>query len=357
MPSDWPAISAARVGAQLVAGDRDVARRRPAPLLSVSPTSAHLGPREDGAGDGLQSHRARRRGPIARSAARRPCMAAVEASIQPPVTSPAAEMRAFGGAAAGLVDARSRRASPTSTPTYSRPSPSVLARMPMQMIACEPVKTPAVLGGRHATPPSSRSTGDGAGVELDLPCPRSRNASCTTSATSRSSAGRICGRDESSVTRDAAGAGRTRRTRSPWRRRRPRAGARGSVVQAEHLARREDAVVVDLGEGRLPRARAGADQQVVVGDARAVPALGVDGQHAVGDDRARAVDDRGLDAVEPLAHAARLVRRHAAGVRDRRAAGRRAAGRARTRRRAPRRGRSRPSRGGLRAGSWTGCRR
>ena len=128
----------------------------------------------------------------------RPCMAAVEASIQPPVTSPAAEMRSFEVRQQPLIAISPR--GPTSTPTDSRPSSSVCARMPMQMIACVPVKwRPSSAVARTRSP--SRSTSE-ARAFSSIAMPRSRKASCTTSATSRSSVGRICGRDESSVTRE-----------------------------------------------------------------------------------------------------------------------------------------------------------
>ena len=143
--------------------------------------------------------------------------------------------------------------------------------------------------------------------------PRSRKASCTTSATSRSSVGRICGRDDSSVTREPQ-LWKNSANSQPGR-----AGADdeqllGQVVQAEHVARVEHALVVDLGERRLPRRGAGADEQVVVLEPLRA-ALGRRDQHAVALDRALAVDDRGLDQVEPLAHAARLVLPDEAGMR------------------------------------------
>ena len=72
--------------------------------------------------------------------------------------------------------------------------------------------------------------------------------------------------------------------------------------------------MVDLRERRLPRRGAGAHEQMVVLDPLRA-ALGRRDQHAVALDGALAVDDRGLDQVEPLAHAARLVLPDEAGVR------------------------------------------
>ena len=136
MPSDWPAM---RPRGLARSGWRVTATRTPfsCALLSVSPTPATSGRVKTVPAIASRLIGSTGR-PSAESAAMRPCMAAVEASIQPPVTSPAAEMRSFVVRQQPLI-AISPRA-PTSTPTDSRPSSLVCARMPMQMIACVPVK-------------------------------------------------------------------------------------------------------------------------------------------------------------------------------------------------------------------------
>ena len=80
----------------------------------------------------------------------------------------------------------------------------------------------------------------------------------------------------------------------------------GERLEPEHVARVEHALVIDLGERRLPGSGAGTDEQVVVLE-RARTALGRHDEHAVALDGALAVDDRGLDQIEALAHTARLV--------------------------------------------------
>ena len=183
--------------------------------------------------------------------------------------------------------------------------------MPMQMIACVPVKCrPSSAVARTRSP--SRSTSE-ARAFSSIAMPRSRKASCTTSATSRSSDGRICGREDSSVTREPQ-LWKNSANSQPGR-----AGADdeqllGQLVQAEHVAGVEHALVVDLGERRLPRRGAGAHEQMVVLEPLRA-ALGRRDEHAVALDRPLAVDDRGLDQVEPLAHAARLVLPDEAGMR------------------------------------------
>ena len=173
--------------------------------------------------------------------------------------------------------------------------------------------------------------------------PRSRNASCTTSATSRSSEGRICGARREQRARATPQLWKNSANSQPVAPAPTTSSCSGNACRPEHVARVEHALVVDLRERRLPRGGAGADEQVVVLE-RARAALGRHDEHAVALDGALAVDDRGLDQIEALAHAARLVLSDEARVRHRRAAGRRAGARARRRRRATPRARSRPSR-------------
>ena len=135
------------------------------------------------------------------------------------------------------------------------------------------------------------------------------------SATSLSSSGRIWGRGDTSVTR----------TPQLWKKSansQPVAPApttsrwSGKAPRSTTSLRREHAIVVDLGERRIPGRCAGGDQQVVVGDLLG-SAIGAHGKHAVANDRAAAVDDRCFGGIEAFAHAARLVRRHPARMRDR----------------------------------------
>ncbi len=90
----------------------------------------------------------------------------------------------------------------------------------------------------------------------------------------------------------------------------------GELLQVEHRARREHALVIDLRERRLPRGGPGRDQEVVVLE-RADSVLGRDLEHAVLGDVTLAVDDLGLGRVEALADRSRLVRGKPARVGDR----------------------------------------
>ena len=137
MPSDCPAI---RPRGLARSGCRVTATRTPfsSALLSVSPTPATSGRVKTVPAIASRLIGSTGR-PSAESAEMRPCMAAVEASIQPPVTSPAAEMCSFVVRQQPLITISPR--GPTSTPTDSRPSSSVCARMPMQMIAWVPLNS------------------------------------------------------------------------------------------------------------------------------------------------------------------------------------------------------------------------
>ena len=222
MPSDWPAM---RPRGLARSGWRVTATRTPcsSALLSVSPTPATSGrvktvPAMASRLIGSTSR------PSAESAEMRPCMAAVEASIQPPVTSPAAEMRSFEVRQLPLILISPR--GPTSTPTELRPSSSVCARMPMQMIACVPVNCrPSSAVDAHAVAVALDVRG--AGVQLD------RHAALEEGlvhdvgdvAILRSAGSAGARRAASRASRSS---GRTRRTRSRWRRRRRRAAARAA---------------------------------------------------------------------------------------------------------------------------------
>ena len=193
---------------------------------------------------------------------------------------------------------------PTSTPTDSRPSSSVWARMPMQMIACVPREAAAVLG-RHVHAARRRARRRRRARSARSPCrargtPRARRRRCRDPPTAGSAAA------TRAASRASRSSGRTRRTRSRSRRRRRRAAARAASCRpstSRVLSTRWWSTCANGGShGAAPVQTSRWSYSSAL---RA--ALGGRDQHAVALDRALAVDDRGLDQVEALAHAARLV--------------------------------------------------
>ena len=214
--------------------------------------------------------------PSTESAAIRPCIAAVDASIQPPVTSPPAEMRGFVVRHCSSITISPRCARLDAD--LLEPEAGDLGAHAHADQGVRAAERAPVLGrqrdavvlrvDRASRARRARSPCRAAGT----PPARSRPCRDPPAAGSAREARRACSERRSS--------GRTPRTRSRSAPAPTTSRCSGKACSVEHVARRVDAVVVDVREGRLPGGRAGGDQEMVVLE-RAHAVLGRDLDDAV----------------------------------------------------------------------------